>query len=322
MPTDLPPFPSIPGQHGLATYRQLRDRGWTEAQIRHRRETVWQTPYPRVVAPHRGPLPGGGLLIAIALWAGEQSVLTGLVALNEYGVKVPTPRGAIFLTPAAGRARAHDEARVVRTWRMPDVARRDGPLAVAPAARALVDAACMEKVRPGDLEALAITLLQRRLATPEALDGELWHRPHRQVAPVKAGLDAFTDGAWSRPEAVLRRLWDARPELPLLETNVRLVHRPTGRFVGCPDGWLPTLGVAIQVHSRQFHQGVDDQGGDRWADTVEKDSALVGVGIRVLGVTPWTLHARPRRFFDRVEGLAALGSPSPMPDVEVQPPQP
>ena len=312
-----PPFPDVAGQRGLATVGQLRGAGWTPAQIRHRRSTSWSMPYPRVVSPHRGPLSHDALLTAAALWAGEHAVLTGLVALGEHGVRTPPPQVATFLVPATARAREHDGARVVRTTRLPDPARREGPLAVAPAARALVDAACLERVPPAEQEALAIAILQRGLATPSGLDGELWQRPGAQVHRVRAGLEAFTGGAWSRPEAVLRRLWDQRPDLPVLLTNCRLVHARTGRFLACPDGWMPTMGAALQVHSRQHHQGIDDQGGDRWAATVEKDSVLVAVGARVLGVSPWTLHARPQSFLARVDELVALGPASPMPDVRV-----
>ena len=72
--------------------------------------------------------------------------------------------------------------------------------------RALVDAACLERVSPRDLEGLSITVLQRRMATPQELDRELWQRPDVLVGPVRAGLQAFTRSAWSRPEAVLRRI--------------------------------------------------------------------------------------------------------------------
>lgn len=44
---------------------------------------------------------------------------------------------------------------------------------------------------------------------------------------------------------------------------------------------------------------------------------LVGVGARVIGVSPWTLHARPRRFLARIDEPVALGPPSPLPDVRV-----
>lgn len=44
---------------------------------------------------------------------------------------------------------------------------------------------------------------------------------------------------------------------------------------------------------------------------------LVGVGARVIGVSPWTLHARPQRFLARIDKLVALGPPSPLPDVRV-----
>lgn len=239
MSRELPAFPDIVGQRGLATLQQLWAADWTRAQVRHRLATAWQMPYPRVVVPHRGPLDEDTLLVGAALWAGDGAALTGLVALQRYALTTPTAKVAAYLAPTSHRGRQHDDARVVRTTRMPECTRRDGPLAVAPAARALADAACLERVPHGHLEALAIAVLQRGLATPRHLDDELWQRPDEKVRPGRKGLDAFSGGAWSRPEAVLRSLSDERPDLPLLLTNCRIVHAPTGRFLGRPDGWLP-----------------------------------------------------------------------------------
>lgn len=209
--------------------------------------------------------------------------------------------------------------RTIRTTREVPVARRSSTLRIASAPRALVDAAVHERVGAKDLEALAISVLQRGLCTPDGLEHELWQHPQAAVTAVRRGLEAFRGGAWSRPESVLRDAVDGDPRIPELLTNVRLETVPEGLFVGCPDGYLPDVGVAIQVHSRQHHQGVDDQGSDRWADTVEKDSDLVAVGVRVVGVTPWTLYAQPRRFLDKLHAVVALGPPSPFPAVRVVP---
>lgn len=323
MPEDLPSFPTIAGQHGLATYAQLRAAGWSQAQIRHQRTTGWQAPYPRVVVPHSGHLSSSERLTAIALWAGPTAVLTGLSSLSMHTVPVPAVRATTFVVPPGMRSRTHGSISLVRSWRTATVAQRKDSLAIATAARSLADAACYEQVSASDLESLAIAILQRGLCTVPELDRELWQRPQEKVTAVRLGLESFGDGAWSRPEAVLRRLWDTEPNLPELVTNRGLVHRPTGRFLACPDGYLPAFGVAIQVHSRQFHQGIDDRGGDRWAATVEKDSAMVAAGVRVLGVTPWTLNARPRQFLTRVREVVRLGRPSPFPDVGlVDPPGP
>src|SRR5690606_31079884 len=149
------------------------------------------------------------------------------------------------------------------------------------------------------LEHLAISALQRGLTTPEELERELWLRPRSRVAPLWKGLEAFVGGAWSRPEVVLRDVVERDGGYPALVTNCQLTTRD-GVPIGKPDGYFEEAGVAIQVHSRTYHQGIDDQGGDRWAATVERDSDYVAAGVRVIGVTPWTLYSRPARFLSRL----------------------
>ncbi|WP_151525444.1 hypothetical protein [Serinicoccus kebangsaanensis] len=320
MPAAEPRFPDIAGQRGLATHAQLLAAGWSTPQIRHRRSTTWQTAYPRVVAPHRGPLDADTLLVAAALWAGDRAVLTGLLALRQLGLTTPRLHGAYFLVPDTARARRHGDLELIRTTRPVRVGSRSGIVALTPAARAVAEAAARENLADDALEALTISVLQRGMTSPHELELELCHRPHAEVGAARRGLDAFRGGAWSRPEATLRRIWDSRSDLPPLLTNPRLEHATTGQYLGCPDGYLPRLGAAIQVHSRQHHQGIDDRGADRWAGTVEKDADLVAAGVKVLGVTPWTLYRRPGTFLSRVDALVSLGPPTPMPAVRVVPP--
>ncbi|QFG69533.1 hypothetical protein [Ornithinimicrobium pratense] len=321
-PQPRPDFPSIVGQHGLATYRQLRQAGWSEGQIRHARSTVWQCPFPSVVAAHRGPVDATTQLIAATLWAGPRAILSGTSALRLLGLRVPGRLRFVYVVPATGRARRHGIASVVRSAREVPGVQKMGIVQAAPAARALADAAVYEAVAAQDLEALAIAVLQRGLCTAQEMELELWQRPHRKVAGIGVGLAGFLGGAWSRPEAALRRVVDLEPDLPQMLTNIRLERVSDRELVGYPDGFFPDLGLVIQVHSRQHHQGVDDQGGDRWAGTVEKDSAYVAVGARLLGVTPWTLYSQPRRFLTRLRQTVALGPASPMPAVRVVPAPP
>lgn len=88
----------------------------------------------------------------------------------------------------------------------------------------------------------------------------LKQRPRGTTEGVRRGLEAFTDGAWSRPERVLA-------DLCQVEGLVGMVANPTvwagGRRLGVPDGFFPESGVVVQVHSRRHHQGLDDAGGDR-----------------------------------------------------------
>lgn len=324
MSTDRPAFPVLAGQRGLATYRQLRDAGWSEGQIRHARSTIWQCPFPSVAAPHRGPLDAATLLTASALWAGPRAVLSGTAAMRELGLRVGATSTSriLYVVPPTGRSKSFGAAKVVRSAREAIGARRLGIATVAPAARALADAAVYERMTDRDLEALAIAVLQRGLSSPEELERELWQRPQVKVAGVRKGLTGFLGGAWSRPEVALRGIVDEAPDLPEMLTNIGLVRLADDELIGYPDGYFPSLGLVCQVHSRQHHQGFDDQGGDRWAGTVEKDSAYVAVGARLLGVSPWTLYAQPRRFLTRLRQTVALGPASPMPAVRVVPAPP
>lgn len=309
-------FPELPGQRGLATTTQLREAGWTTSAVRHARRTRWQEPMPRVVAPHRGTLNHETRLVAIGLWAGPKSILTGGAALQRLGLQFDRRPGTTFVIPDGARARSHLRVRLIRSSRLPKVTMRLGPVSIAPGTRALVDAAVYEDYRIVDLEHLTISTLQRGVAEPAQLEQELWLRPRSRVGGVWKGLEAFLGGAWSRPEVILREIIETAGGLPALTTNCRLVAGD-GELVGIPDGYFADVGVAVQVHSRQYHQGVDDAGGDRWAHTVERDSVLVAAGVRVVGVSPWTLYVRPERFLSRLRKAVAVGAAGPKPDVRV-----
>lgn len=316
--TNGPVFPDHPGQLGLATRRQVRDAGFTDAQVRHATGRSWQAPFPGVLAAHRGPLDRPTLLVAAALWAGPSATLTGLLALQEHGLPADDPAVATFLVPQRARARQHPMARTIRTTRPVDALEPGGPVRLAPPVRALVDGAQYEALSVQPAEALAIAVLQRGLGTPEELEAELWQRPGNLVGGVASGLAAFREGAWSRPEKALVDAVRSEPRLPELLVNPRL-ETTDGTFIGVPDGYLPAAATAIQVHSRQFHQGVDDRGGDRWASTVERDSELTAHGVRVVAVAPWTLYRRPTVFLQRLLRVVELGLASPAPAIRVVP---
>lgn len=311
-------FPVHPGQEGLATLHQLAAAGWTRAAVRHRLRTVWHQPAPGVVAPHRVSLSTTGLLVAAGLWAGPHAVLTGVAALRWWGVEAPTGHRALFLAPAAQRARQCALAELRRSRRPPPESTRSigrsGPLRVASAAAAMVDAACRQAVMGDDAEALTISLLQRGLATPEEVAEALAGRPRRLTEGVSRGVAAFTQGAWSRPERVLQELTRSAGLGGMLANHTVWCG---SRRLGVPDGFFPDAGVVVQVHSRRHHQGVDDRGGDQWARTVEADSAYSEAGLLVVGVTPWSLHRRPQEVVQRIRralaaGVACGGSPGPV----------
>ena len=316
--TSRPEFPSIPGQAGLATLAQLHAAGWTPAATRHARATIWQEPLPRVVAPHRGPIDGATMSVASWLWAGERAVLTGGMALAWHGLTVPNLRQQTFLLPWSGRPKELGQRKVVRTSRPIEPIRKFGIVPTVHGPRALVDAALYEQHADDDLEHLAISLLQKGQSTVEALEQELHVRPGSKVDPIWRGLEAFTKGAWSRPEKALRTEIEGAGGFPELLTNCALESIDDGSLVGIADGYIKAASTVIQVHSRQFHQGVDDQGGDRWARTVEKDADYAAVGLRVVGVSPWTLYRQPPRFIAKLRKVVELGLKGPPARVRVR----
>ncbi len=309
-------FPSAPGRDMLATSNELITAGWTHTAIDHMVATRGQEPFPRVFVGHRGPLDRPTLLRAAALWAGPAAALTGLAALALYRVHlVSDPAVWRFLVSAPHWRRAAGMAVLSKTKRLPDSVLINGVQVVTPA-RALADAGRFVELSPGQLQALTIAVLQRRLTSPHDLDHELNSGRRNGTKAVREGCRIFRTGPWSMPESWLKRLVSTRADLPLMVSNPRLVTLD-GRFVGIPDGYFPQVGVAVQVHSRTFHGGLDADGVDLWERTVEHDSDFGAHGIVVLGVAPSTLWFSPERFIRRLEGAVAAQAGRPLPAVRI-----
>lgn len=292
-------FPVLDGQRGLATAAQLYEHGWTPSSVRHARERTIQQVLPGVYAPHRGPLGGDDRLVAAKLWAGDGAVLTGRVALERHGLDVDSGGTCVFLVPESHRARQAGGVRTVRTGRRIRVAAHRDCVPVTDVARALCDAVALQDLAGEALEATTISALQRRLTHPSLLSAELAQRSVSSAADIRSALDAFTSGAWSLPEASLAQLVAQAPDLVGFVQNVEL-STTSGTVIGTPDGYFTHSGVVVQVHSRQFHSGIDDEGRDRWSTTVEKDGRYVENGVAVVQVTPASIHRRPERVIARL----------------------
>jgi hypothetical protein len=63
-----------------------------------------------------------------------------------------------------------------------------------------------------------------------------------------------------------------------------------------PDVWFDDVGMAVMVHSRQFHSSAL-----QWDATVTDDSDLSSCRIVVVGVTPEQLARDPRSVLRRIE---------------------
>jgi hypothetical protein len=311
------PFPPIPGRLEMATSGELITAGWTHAAIEHMAVTAGQEPFPRVFACHTGPLDQSTLLLAASLWAGSGASLTGLAALRLYRVHLlHEPTRWRFLVPAPHWQRGAGIAVLAKTERMPSTLMIEGVRVACPE-RALADAGRFAELPPAQLEGLAIAVLQRRLTTAQALDLELDSGRRNGTKAVREGCRTFRTGPWSLPEAWLRRLVAQRRGLPRMVCNPRLVGHD-GAFIGVPDGYFPDVGVAVQVHSKTFHNGEDENGVDLWERTVEHDSDFGAYGIVVLGVAPSTLWREPGRFLGRLEHAITAQAGRALPAVRVQ----
>ena len=60
--------------------------------------------------------------------------------------------------------------------------------------------------------------------------------------------------------------------------------------------WFDDVGMAVMIHSRQFHAGTL-----QWDATVTDDSELSSYRIVVVGVTPEQLTKDPRAVLRRIE---------------------
>lgn len=308
-----PSFPSLTDQVGLATRRQLRRVGWSEAAIRHRLIDRWQLLLPGVVAPHRQAVDEPTMLVAAQLWAGKNAVLSGLAGLSVLGLKHDTSLNvARLLVPDSQRRREAHRVESVRTDRPPTGTRRVGIHTVASASRCLVDASAWDLDTAEARMALTISALQQGIVGREQLRRELLYARRNDTAGVAKGLEAYEAGAWSRPEAVLAEVLAGSQVLSTFRPNPQLRVKG-GRRLPTPDAYVEEVGLAIQVHSKRYHSRDAD-----WEGTVEGDNALTRVGIVVIGVTPKTLYDRPGSFLADAEQTCLSLRGRPLPDVVIE----
>ncbi len=290
-------FPDLPHQLGLATTRQLKDAGASESALRHLARTghrVHRTVYSKTP----GPIPESSRIMAGWLWAGSASVLTGTHALVRHGLTIGrTPPLTPFIVPVTCRTRQRAAGVVtVRTARPPRTLTKDG-VPIAGIERALVDAQTLRELSDRELKGYTIAILQQGRSTPDRLAKELELSRRTGTGGIVDGINAFRLGAWSPPEATLAEAVRSRAELPVMLANPRLLTKD-GRLIGTPDGYFPDAGVVVQVHSQQYHDGIDEWGVDRWSTTFEKDLDYPRFDLVVVPIAPLTIIDRVTMFLD------------------------
>lgn len=300
-------------QDGVVHRRQLREHGVTDEAVRWALTRRWQLVLPGVVATFSGRLDAHQHLVAGALYAGPDAVLSGPTAARWHAVtSVPRTDYLHFQVPAHRSARSAGLVVVRRTARRDERAWWRPPLHIASPARAVADTA---RLLPGqdDVTALVLEAVQRGVTSIPALRHELEAGGRNGSAALRRALAVAELGVWSLPESGLDNVLRRSRSLPPLMANP-VLHTLDGDRLPTPDGWLDDVGLAIQVHSLRWHAL-----GAEWEGTVIRDGVYVEHGITVVAFTPQRIASDPGWVLARVERVHAALAGRGRPAVTVEP---
>ncbi len=278
-------------QGDLITRSQALAAGLSRDALRHRlsADGPWRIVLPGIYLAHSGLLTVGQREIVAVLYAGRSCVITGPAALRRQGVRVPLSKTVDVLIPASNRRLSTDFVQVHRTTRMPDKPWRLDGIRWAPTARAVADAARIER-EPQAVRALVADAVQQGKCTVLQLAAELRAGPSQGSGALRAALDEVADGVASVAEGDLRKLIKVGG-LPEPMYNPGLYVGTD--FLAKPDAWWPDAGVAAEVDSREWH--LSPAG---WERTQARHARMSAQGILVL-------HYAPRRIRTDAAGVVA-----------------
>lgn len=283
-------------QDQVAHRRQLLDCGLTAAALRWRvRSGRWQRPLPGVYALFSGSLTRRQQMIAATLYAGTESRLAGLTALETLGLRYARRDRRIHIVVAPGCRMSSAGFAVITRSRRPDKrALRMGMLTVSSPARATADAA---RAGPSlrEVRAMVAEVVQRELATLDEIAHELAAGPRRGSAHLRAALMEVASGVRSAPEAELRRLMSASRILPEALWNPTLTSA-NGKRLPTPDGYLPDAAIALEVDSKAHHMSPED-----WERTMRRHNILAAHGVLVLHFSPGRIRDEPQSVLAEIE---------------------
>jgi hypothetical protein len=299
-------------QHNVIARGQARAVGMTAGALRHRIRPggPWQELLPGVYLALTGTPTTVQAETASLLYAGPDSLLTGVAALRRHGVSVPASGTIDVLVPATCQRRSAGLVRLQRTTRMPELFCYQGPVRFVPAARAVSDAV-RGFTASKDARAVVAGAVQRRRCTVEALAHELDHGPQQGSRMLRRALAEVADGVRSTAEGDLLDLVK-RHRLPVPMLNPRLYL--AGEFIATPDEWWPQAGLAAEVDSREYHLSPED-----WQRTMERHARMSALGIIVLHFTPAQIRDRSGEVAATIARALCSGQARPRLPIEARP---
>ena len=296
-------------QYQVISRSQAMASGVTTRALDHRlrKGGPWQRVLPGVFLTITGAPTSDQRAMAALLYAGPGSILTGTAALRLWGVRAPYNSMVDVLIPDLRQRKSASFARICLTTRIPEQVVTSGPLRFAPLARAVGDAA-RSMSRLGDVRALVATVVQQEKCSPALLAAELEDGPVQGSALLRIAVADVYTGTRSNPEADLKDLL-IRAKLPMPEFNPQLYAGE--EFIGSPDAWWKSAGVASEVDSSEYHLSPADH-----ERTLARDRRMRKYGINVLHFTPRQIRTQPADVIATIR--TALASPSFHPPIPIR----
>ncbi len=290
-------------QRFVLSREQARQWGITSHGLEHRLRPggPWQRVLPGVYLTETGEPTEPQLHMAALLYAGPESVITGLSALRVHGIRGPSTEIVDVLIPAERKRADAGHVRVHRTRRMPPRHATDRMLRYALPARAVADA-----VRTlsdlADARTVVASAVQQRRCWISQLVEEVQTR-HGGDALLRRVLADVATGVRSAAEGDLYDLL-SRSDLPTPLYNAELFL--DGQFLARPDAWWPKFGVAVEVESKEWHLLPAD-----WEHTMARQRRMTAAGIYVLQFSPGQLRRQPTVVLADVAAALKVGRPLP-----------
>ncbi|MFP5335138.1 MAG: hypothetical protein ACLGIV_07485 [Actinomycetes bacterium] len=286
----------LPPGAAVASHAQLRAIGVPLSTITTRigPHGPWQRLLPGVVLGHRGTPTRREKRLGAQVYGGETSMITGLDALAEHGVRTAMQlltSSVHLLIAHASQRTSHGFAVVTRTRELPPPVERRG-IRCAPLARALIDA-CRQLERLDDVRELVADVVQHHGLDEKVLWTEVLRAQRQRTALTRLVLREIGAGVRSAAEAKLREIF-ARFGVPEPLWNKSL-YTPDGRFVASPDAYWPEYGVALELDSMEWHLSAG-----RYKKTQRRQRRLVVQNVDVIPVAPGDALANPERLCEEV----------------------
>ena len=281
-------------QMGVVSRRQLTEHGVSIGQVRWQLGRTWRQLLPGVILLDTALPTASQRHIAAQIYGGPECWLAGPTAAALFGfLPEDADRRVHVLVPATSKPRSMYGVTIRRTRLMHERLVERGPLRLSCRPRAVVDAAAV--LPEPSARALVIEVVRRRLVRLDDLTHWVEVRQTHGRVRLRRALQEAAAGAWSVPEADLAALVRSSRVLPTALLNPGLEDE-SGVRLTTPDVWFDDVGMAVMVHSRQFHAGVL-----QWDATVTDDSELSSYRIVDVGVTPEQLAKDPPAVLRRIE---------------------